>query len=67
MADDKALKQWVADQLHSLLGFSNSAISAFIVSQAKRHKTVDGERCSLVIREAMIICALSITPHRCWC
>jgi hypothetical protein len=43
MADDKALKQWVADQLHSLLGFSNSAISAFIVSQAKRHKTVDGE------------------------
>jgi hypothetical protein len=39
---DAALKQWVAEQLHGLIGFSNSAIAAYIVSQTKRHKSVDG-------------------------
>ena len=29
--DDRALKGWVGDQLHALLGYSEGALAAFVV------------------------------------
>lgn len=41
MADDKALKKWVADKLHDILGYSDGTVAAFIVSVAKKHTSPD--------------------------
>lgn len=41
MADDKELKKWVSDQLHSLLGFAEGAVAQYIVSVAKKHTSAD--------------------------
>lgn len=41
MAEEKELKRWVADKLHSVLGFSESAVASYIVSVAKKHTNAD--------------------------
>lgn len=35
--DEKALKSWVSQQLHTLLGFAESHVSSYIIAVAKKH------------------------------
>ena len=39
---DKALSTWVSDQLHCLLGYSQSYLADFVVSLAKQERTAHG-------------------------
>eukprot|EP00798_Chlamydomonas_sp_ICE-L_P001143 gene1143-3707_t len=39
--EEKALKAWVSDQLHKLLGFSESAVASYILALAKKHTSHD--------------------------
>ena len=41
MAADKALKRWVSDSLHSVLGYSESSLAQYVVALASRSKTTD--------------------------
>ena len=40
--DDRALKNWVSDQLHALLGIANSTIVSYIIALGKNAKSVAG-------------------------
>ncbi len=37
MADEKALRDWVKDRLHDLVGFSEAAVAQYVISIAKKH------------------------------
>jgi pre-mRNA-splicing factor ATP-dependent RNA helicase DHX16 len=39
--EDKALRGWVADQLHDLLGFSESHVASFVLATARKHTSAD--------------------------
>jgi pre-mRNA-splicing factor ATP-dependent RNA helicase DHX16 len=41
MADEKALKSWVAQQLHALLGFSEGHVASYVLAVAKKHSSAD--------------------------
>lgn len=41
MADDKELKAWVGTELHSLVGYSQSAVVSYILAVARKHTSAD--------------------------
>jgi pre-mRNA-splicing factor ATP-dependent RNA helicase DHX16 len=47
MGDDRALRNWVSDQLHGIIGFTDSSMTAFCLSIAQKAKSVDALTMSL--------------------
>eukprot|EP00966_Prymnesium_polylepis_P132060 3053963-Prymnesium_polylepis.1 len=39
MGEERALKTWVSDQLHGLLGYSQSYLADFVISLARKERT----------------------------
>ena len=49
MSEDKDLKSWVAAELHTLVGFSQSTVVSYILAVAKKHSS--SESLAVVLRQ----------------